>query len=1346
MKKVSKAILSLLLIGALAVPFAACGDDGKKDPNEGDNPGTVTPLPDNNPAERDGNTTGYYFPEAGENVTFTMNLKGGSFSELKKGDVTLTRNEQFRYNVGTNVLTLEASYLNTLDEGEHTFTFSSNRGSCELKVIKGASNLTEGYQFSFAKEDMNPSISTETAETFYAKVSRTATAAEFSFLTFGDFGYQDGMHEFINVLIDIAPYEKSGLNWSLTGKDFNFRAFSDGTVVYRNDFGDVPIADIIWWRSDRTEDMLDPVTIARQGGVTSFTVSVPYEILGIEADDNFRFTMMEGSEASDADFNLYENGVMDYWKNGEWQRLGGAETPGNWPLIDKDGQIFLPDEIIAEGVPSDHNISFAKGRDDFYAKVAPAAEAADGSTTFSFWTPSGFGKDGTADEFVMIYLDLAPYNLAFKGNWRLESGDCTIRIYSDGSAYRIYDFADQIDNLWVKRNGDEFSKGDNRPQSTKLDHVTITTDPETGAQSFSLTVTPAMLGIDGTLKGFRFYLAEASDNSSVDFNFYGSDIRVNGTALGDGANCNNYALYATETGTITLPSEIPDPPSFSVSVSVDGYTQTSNSLTLAPTQASVYTLSYALKQPVAGVSLENGVLTVANSVEDGTQIIVVCTYVHEELGIEGTLEFTVNVTATNSMPEAPSFADMDFSYDLADENAVKTLTLAPEAGAYGHYDYTYTIVGNVDGFSIAGNTLTSAVAEVGTHTVTVQVSYVDSENASAAARTLTFTVTLTVSNSETVDDAPTFADDLSISYDVYTAEDSAKRLTITPATNPSDYEVSYSIKGSDAHAGIEGNALTLYYTEPTEKTLTVIASFVKEGKTYTVEFDVDVLVVNTEIPAFDEIAVLQYIGETEEMALAPIRENGNFEITYTANDLPAGVNLRDGVLTVNRTVLGTTDFAIVASYRYNASYGTVADGEVNIPIRVQTTQIVFGDGEVTGGILGWDTDVFEATLEQTAEGLTLHFTTEAGFGTSADKTEYIMLWFDMNGVNEGEWNIGANDVNIRIGSDGNVYYHKITETTGNPWWRGEDDALVYSGLGSVTMTTVGAYKSFDLNITKEQLGITDETNSFRLLMKEARSNIVTVSADDNTYKFKDYDLADGNTTVNATRIEVDNQQDSWIVYDWKNQRIGFTDNMTNLSDAKLYFGKENVNADKFDATIKKVADGEQFTFTTDSDFGMNGSQTEYIDLMIEFTLNRTTPPNWQIDNGIQILLYSDGSMKWRKTFPDVADPLWNDSDPSTYNSVLNAADGKFTVTKVGGKTVVTLVLKDSFLYGNDGERAFLFQMRECSNMKNGNRDTLYNGYTKIDGVHYVADGPSPMWATFDPTENSVTKSTVEPWW
>lgn len=1345
MKKVSKVILSLLLAGALAVPFAAC--QRGNDPDNGDKPGPVTPLPDNNPAERDGNTTGYFFPEAGESVTFTMNLKGGSFSGLKKGDVSLTRNEQFRYNVGTNVLTMEASYLNTLEEGEHTFTFSTNRGSCELKVIKGANNLTEGYQFSFAKEDMNPAISTPTAETFYAKVSRTATAAEFSFLTFGDFGYQDGMYEFINVLIDIAPYEKSGLNWSLTGKDFNFRAFSDGTVVYRNDFGDVPIADIIWWRSDRTEDMLEPVTITRQGGVTSFTVSVPYELLGIEADDNFRFTMMEGSEASDLDFNLYEEGWMDYWKNNSWQRLGGPATPGNWPLVNKDGQILLPGEIVAEGAPADHNISFAKARDEFYAKIAPTAGATDGSTTFSFWTPGGFAKDGAVDEFVMIYLDLAPYNLAFKGNWRLESGDCTIRIYSDGSAYRIYDFADQADNIWVKRNGDEFSRDNNHPKATKLDNVAITTDPETGAQSFSLNVTPAMLGVQGTLKGFRFYLAEASDNSSRDFNFYGSDVQVNGTAFGDGANCSNYALYSAKTGTITLPSEIPAIPSFAASISVDSYTQTSNTLTLAPTQPSAYTLSYALKQPVAGVSLNDGVLTVQNTVKNGTQIVVVCTYSHEALGIDGTLEFTVNVTATNSMPEDPSFTDKDFSYDLADDNAVKTLTLAPEAGAYEHYVYTYTLVGgDSDGFSITDNTLTSTVAAVGTHTVTVQVSYTDTKNASAPARKLTFTVTLTVSNSETVDDAPTFADNLSVSYDVYTAEAGDKQLTLTPTSNASNYNITYAIKGLDAHAVISGNVLTLSYAEPTEKTLTVIASFEKDSKTYTVEFNIDVLVVNTEIPAFDNVAVLQYVGGAEEVTLAPAKANSNFEITYSAENLPAGVSLQNGVLTVNRTVLGTTSITVTASYHYIASYNAVADGSVTIPVSVQTTQIVFGDGEVNGGVFGWDTDVFEATLEQTAEGLTLHFTAEADFGSSAGKTEYIMLWFDMNGVNEGEWNIGANDVNIRVGSDGNVYYHKITETTNNPWWRGESDALVYTKIGSVAMTTVGAYKTFTLNITKEQLGITDATNTFRLLMKEGRSNIVTVSENDNTYKFKDYDLADGNTTVNTTRIGVDNQQDSWIIYDWKNQQIGFTDNMTSLSEAKLYFGKEHVNADKFDATIKKVAGGVQFTFATDSDFGMNGSQTEYIDLMIEFTLNRTTPPNWQIDNGIQLLLYSDGSIKWRKTFPNVGDPLWNDSDPSTYSNVLNAADGTFTVTDVGGKTVVTLVLKDSFLYGEDGERAFLFQMRECSNGKGGHRDTLYNGYTKIDGVHYVADGPSPMWATFDPTENSVKKSTIAPWW
>lgn len=110
----------------------------------------------------------------------------------------------------------------------------------------------------------------------------------------------------------------------------------------------------------------------------------------------------------------------------------------------------------------------------------------------------------------------------------------------------------------------------------------------------------------------------------------------------------------------------------------------------------------------------------------------------------------MTISIKDSTPEAPAFTGKVLAYDVADKNAVKSVTLAPDAGAYEHYRYTYAFTEGTshDGFSLtADGILTSAKDAAWSGNVSVTVTYTDTENASAPARTVTFTVAVTVSNS-----------------------------------------------------------------------------------------------------------------------------------------------------------------------------------------------------------------------------------------------------------------------------------------------------------------------------------------------------------------------------------------------------------------------------------------------------------------------------------------------------------------------------------------------------------------------------------------------------------------------
>lgn len=147
-------------------------------------------------------------------------------------------------------------------------------------------------------------------------MTKEANGIKFSFETNGDFSEDNACLEFINIFFDKSCVNDD-INWNLFEGDTNIRIYSDGSVVYRNDFSnteilpgkDKPTQDNIWWKINRTQPnykTLDDVTIIRENGLTSFSITLTNEFLGItDNTKSFRFLMRECSDNSGSDFALY---------------------------------------------------------------------------------------------------------------------------------------------------------------------------------------------------------------------------------------------------------------------------------------------------------------------------------------------------------------------------------------------------------------------------------------------------------------------------------------------------------------------------------------------------------------------------------------------------------------------------------------------------------------------------------------------------------------------------------------------------------------------------------------------------------------------------------------------------------------------------------------------------------------------------------------------------------------------------------------------------------------------------------------------------------------------------------
>lgn len=547
MKKLTKSMICIACAALFTTAFAACGDDTPKPPEGG---GENPPATETNPSVV-GESHGYYFAASPQSLAFNMYMNGGTFESLKVNGTELTRNQEYKFNIGTEILTINESYLATLATGDYTFTFTTNKGSCQILVSVGGSELIEGYNMQFGKSETD-----SVPDHFFAKAGRDEDSVKFDFLTFGDFTTEGASLKFINLLIDKAPFDDTGLNWRLNAEDMNVRLYSDGEVIYRKNFTGTEMKngvanglDNIWWKTNRNNPNyetagFEKVSITRQGGVTSFSLELSYDFLGIESTEGFRFAVMECSDASSYDFNLYANGIVEL----DGVALGNPVKLADWPMLDGEGNVVRPEDIEVEEpeVPSGYDLAFAKAKDRMYSKFSLATDGS--GILFDFWTGGDFGVNGLGQrDFVNLYFDMPAFNKNGK-NWCLEQEDVNVRIYSDGTIYKRTGFdGGRADNVWYPRS--QLSDDNKLAQQ-----ATIVKNAKTGT-SISALLTWEQLGTTKeTFKGLRFWLAECTDNND-NFDYAGADLTYKNESVGVDALLPTWPMFTAE-GNVVLAKDI----------------------------------------------------------------------------------------------------------------------------------------------------------------------------------------------------------------------------------------------------------------------------------------------------------------------------------------------------------------------------------------------------------------------------------------------------------------------------------------------------------------------------------------------------------------------------------------------------------------------------------------------------------------------------------------------------------------------------------------------------------------------------------------------------------------------
>ena len=160
------------------------------------------------------------------------------------------------------------------------------------------------------------------ADDFYGKVSlRDESGITFDFLTTGDFGKEGDQNEMVLIYFDTGETKAGG--WS--DVDYLIKIASDGTVYGKAG---------AWWSASEA-DKIGTVVIARENGVTTFSLKVAYSTLGIGAEDVFGVAMREASHNA-GDHHLYDPAYDCYFEGG---RIDAA-TSSQYVRVAADGTLY----------------------------------------------------------------------------------------------------------------------------------------------------------------------------------------------------------------------------------------------------------------------------------------------------------------------------------------------------------------------------------------------------------------------------------------------------------------------------------------------------------------------------------------------------------------------------------------------------------------------------------------------------------------------------------------------------------------------------------------------------------------------------------------------------------------------------------------------------------------------------------------------------------------------------------------------------------------------------------------------------------------------------------------------
>lgn len=350
--------------------------------------------------------------------------------------------------------------------------------------------------------------------------------------------------------------------------------------------------------------------------------------------------------------------------------------------------------------------------------------------------------------------------------------------------------------------------------------------------------------------------------------------------------CFAFALFACGDDEQTkpkTPEKLRDGEAISLTVGGTKETDLSAYISVAGTDATYSVTSSAPE--VVTVAVENTVATFS-AVARGTATVTASA---------GDVDIEFGVTVYG---KAASFDNGAIAYDLrtADNGS---LTLAPNAGSgESTYQYTYTLKTANEHASITNNVLTVNYDEPVTETLTVNVSYTDSELPNVAARNAEFTVSVNVADTTPTLKAPTVEKEVDAAtltgetYDIDLAEN---------ILNPGNLTLTYSVALDNEEPDVLESAILQIPVPETvpdggaEYSFTVIAAYgtgASEKLTYT--------------------CTVKFIDVSAYTA-----QNGGFD-----NDLTGWTASEDGFGSISEVATYWTDLPMHNDGKYFKSSGT----------------------------------------------------------------------------------------------------------------------------------------------------------------------------------------------------------------------------------------------------------------------------------------------------------------------------------------------------------------------------------------------------------------------------------------